>query len=258
VPRSNTSNRYVIPTLPNTDPRVTRVIQDLADRVNYLTDEIGRVRAVANDVTELAKKERPVQGVLNLPGQAGAGDGFIRISKDGVIISYASPIRNAYTLPLDLSSGETSITVNTETILRQTSIPANFLKRGDHLRVQAGGFILSDTGVVTSVTWRGRFGSTGLASPEWMNPVTFAPGVALVPWYMEYVLTHDADNPDFMGIGGQFNFNNGAIFPRVDRGEIVADFTVDNTLYLTAQIAGTGANQFVVSETYEVLKHSLG
>lgn len=152
------------------------------------------------------------------------------------------------------SRGEAAVTVNVETILRQVLIPANSFRQGEHINVRGGGFAIANGGNITAVQWWARFGSAGLASPSFINPIIFAPAGSLVNWFLDYTLTHDVGVPDFMGIGGQFNFNDGVVFPRVDRGELTVNFMVDNILYLTARITGTGVNHSVTNETFQVTK----
>lgn len=102
MPRNRTPNKYVVPTLPGIDPKVARVIQDLTDRVNFLTEHVPRVREEANDVTGLAKKENPVKGVITLFGTE--QNGFIRVSSDGVIASYTNPVASQTFPYVDLRS----------------------------------------------------------------------------------------------------------------------------------------------------------
>lgn len=83
------SNKYSLSNLPDTDPHVRRVMQDLTDRINYLTDELGRVKNVVRPSPTSARRENPKEGIISLPFPGGPG--FIRVNEDGVIASYTSP-----------------------------------------------------------------------------------------------------------------------------------------------------------------------
>src|SRR5690242_20036603 len=115
---SNLPNQYVVPALPGLDPRVNRVIQDLADRVNYLTTELDRVRGGMPDPG--ARRENPQPGFITIPSPSGDGDGFIRVNEDGVIKSYTNPTvvggmrRNLF---LDYTTTTTVANTTTETSL---------------------------------------------------------------------------------------------------------------------------------------------
>ncbi len=163
-------NKYVIPNLPNTDPRVTRVIQDLADRVNYLQLELENVRKIAADVKGLAKAANPLSGILTIPGFE--NDGFVRVNSDGVVSSYGSPTPLTYDVSLmgtfytDTAVHQTPAST-TETTLSSVTIPTNTLANdGDYLLVISrmvyganangkryklyfGANLMYDTGVIT-------------------------------------------------------------------------------------------------------------
>lgn len=87
----NLPNPYS-PSLPGMDPQTSRIIRDLADRVNYLTTELERVRGMVGIESlgvNVAKRENPIEGIINIPSPG--GNGFIRVSRDGVIKSYTNP-----------------------------------------------------------------------------------------------------------------------------------------------------------------------
>lgn len=87
------SNQYSLSNLPDTDPHVRRVMQDMTDRINYLTEELGRIKNVVRPAV-FAKKENPKEGIISLPFQGGAG--FIRVNEDGVISSYTGPTDDVF------------------------------------------------------------------------------------------------------------------------------------------------------------------
>lgn len=87
------SNLYFPGKMGNASPDSVREMQNLYDRVNYLTQEIDNLRgSIPDQISQSAAKENPVQGVLTIPSTGfGGSNGFIRISKDGVIQSYTNP-----------------------------------------------------------------------------------------------------------------------------------------------------------------------
>jgi hypothetical protein len=121
-------NRYNLGNLPQTtDPQTRRVFQDLVDRVNYLTGELDRVR---ENLPELgARKEKPVPGIITIPGLG--ADGSIRVSADGVIVSYTNPIQSFgdvgtfFNDTVVYSTGANT----TETTFTSRTFPANFFAR---------------------------------------------------------------------------------------------------------------------------------
>lgn len=139
---NNSPNLYVIPQLPGLDNRVTRVMQDLADRFNYLTTELDRVRRMvisASPGVDAAKREHPIEGILTIPsGDSGGQDGAIRVSKDGVIVSYVNPIVDNIFPYVDLRTiGNVGVGLDD---LHSFSLPAGSLARdGDYLLVWYGG-----------------------------------------------------------------------------------------------------------------------
>lgn len=67
----NLPNLYS-PNLMGIDPQTARIIRDLADRVNYLTTEIDRLRTlVPQQMSDMAKKENPVAGIITIPSGGG-------------------------------------------------------------------------------------------------------------------------------------------------------------------------------------------
>lgn len=140
-------NLYLPGTLPGLDPRTARVMQDLFDRVNYLTVELDRVREMTRSASpgvDAARKESPVEGIITIPYRdAGGQDGAIRVSKDGVIVSYVNPADSIFPY-VDLSTvGNVGVGLDS---LHSFSIPANTLASdGDWLHIRyAGKFATND------------------------------------------------------------------------------------------------------------------
>jgi hypothetical protein len=163
---------------------------------------------------------------------------------------------------IDLSNSEVHLTSSSESILRQTKIPANTFKRNQHLNIKAGGFgIANGGGVVNSLFFRGRFGNAGLSSSAWFSSATYNPGTTVVFWFLDAILTRDTSSPDYIGIGGIFfiqPIGGGTSSFEVLRGELNdVDFTINNDLIISTAINGTGSPNVLVSETYEVIKQSL-
>lgn len=154
---------------------------------------------------------------------------------------------------LATSTGETSTTSSSETIIRQVLIPANTWRQGEHINVRGGGFSLSSGGVINSFRVIARLGNTGVSSAlvsDFLNN----PGVNVPIWWFDFTLTHDIGSPDLSGIGGMFNQIGSVQNISIIRGEINVDFSVDNFFYLTAAVNGTGSPNFIVNETFQITK----
>lgn len=88
--RSRSNNLYLPGNIDGLSPAATREVQNLYDRVNYLTQEMDRMKSnIPSMMTSLASKQNPSEGIITIPSLR--GDGFIRVSQDGVIVSYSSP-----------------------------------------------------------------------------------------------------------------------------------------------------------------------
>lgn len=85
-------NKYVVPQIPGFDSRGARVLQDFADMMNLLMTENRRLNDQVSSLEKImAQKQTVVRGLIPLAAFAGGTPGFIRVSEDGVIISYAPP-----------------------------------------------------------------------------------------------------------------------------------------------------------------------
>lgn len=248
-------NKY-LPGAIGINPRADRIVQDLFERTNYLNDEVERLRELVEQKSRLlAQKENPVEGIITLPSPT--GDGFIRVSKDGVIKSYGSEVKAGYVLPLALSSSETQVTSSSETDLRVTTIPANLIKTADHIVLQCGGFVLASGGNISVTRFRGKLaGSTWFDSTDISQ--TINDGTAAL-WHIEARLPRDNDGT--ADIGGVFHWTGPTSFFTVFRGELTSfssNWGTDMILKITANATISAGTQFIVSETYAVYKHSLG
>lgn len=150
------------PNLSGMDPQSARIIRDLADRVNYLTTEVDRMKREAPDPG--ARKENPIPGILTIPYRSHGGqDGFIRVNQDGVISSYSNPVESIFPY-VDLS---TAGNVGTGTDpLHSYSLGAGILAiDGDYLDITYGGNVAdNDNDKQFSVTFDGQsIMDTGLA-----------------------------------------------------------------------------------------------
>lgn len=137
---ANLPNQYAVPSLPNLDPQTNRVIQDLAARVNYLTTELDRVRGdTPGLMTAKAEKENPQSGIIIIPSPS--GDGFIRVSKDGVIQSYGNPA-SMIGVPVVIHVNTTvvgNVGGGTDTLHSFTVEPGTLLRDGDLLEIEYAG-----------------------------------------------------------------------------------------------------------------------
>lgn len=79
-------NQYVLPS----DPNNPRVMQDLVDRINFLTGEVERMKEQQmNLIAPFATKASPAPGIISLPSLGAPG--FIRVTPDGIVHSYSGP-----------------------------------------------------------------------------------------------------------------------------------------------------------------------
>lgn len=146
MPRER-SNKYVLGAMPGTDPQTGRVIQDLVDQLNYLNDEVGRLRTLVVDSVKVkAKKESPVAGIITLPGVG--GDGFIRVNEDGVIVSYSSATSSAgsgISQTLHVNTTEVTNPTAAASAMHTFTIPAgSFANTNDYMIAQFGGFLAAN------------------------------------------------------------------------------------------------------------------
>lgn len=144
------ANKY-LPGSIGINPRADRIIQDLFDRVNYLTEKIESVEDVAKDVTGLAVKESPKAGIVTIPSIN--GDGFIRVSKDGVIQSYTNPITTPMVPTIALYTNTADIGIS------NTAVPTSAM---DAFTASPGSSrtIIDTVGSIYRVTSVGNIGST--------------------------------------------------------------------------------------------------
>jgi hypothetical protein len=91
-------------------------------------------------VSEKAKKENPITGIITIPSPG--GDGFIRVNEDGVIASYTNPAKSIFPY-MDLSS-RGNITTGLDS-LHSFTLPAGSLAfDGDCLWVRYGGLFAAN------------------------------------------------------------------------------------------------------------------
>ena len=160
-------NLYSLPSMPGTDPLMLRFFQDLVDRTNYLTTELDRVRGnIPSQLDVRAHKESPPQGIIKIPSPQ--GDGFIRVSKDGVIVSYANPIpainypRLIFTDTVDRANSGAAVT----TIITIMIPPGTLKATGDFLEF-VGEYVLVSAGITKIITY--IFGGVNLNANPWQN-----------------------------------------------------------------------------------------
>ena len=166
------------------------------------------------------------------------------------------------TRSLYLSSSQINVTASaTETLIIQIPIEANSFKRNQHLRLQAGGVAVDSTPAnITAFQIFGRFGKDGLVSPLFTFNASYNLGVPVANWYMEYILSRDTGSPDQLSLGGYLNIFDPTggvmLFQDIARGEVSADFTIFNNVYLSGLITA-GANRVLATETFELTKSSM-
>lgn len=158
------------PNLSGMDPQTTRVFRDLVERVNYLTTELDRVRE--NIPNPGARKENPQSGIISIPCRNDGGqDGFIRVSSDGVISSYANSVESLF--PYTDITIVGNVGAGTDT-LHTFTLPANTLASdGDWIRfVYAGTFATNDNDKRIQILFDGQvfedFGAFDFDAGVWV------------------------------------------------------------------------------------------
>lgn len=181
-----------MPNLPGIDPQVRRVMQDMTDRINFLTGELDRVKGIAMSASpgvDAARKETPGEGIVIIPSPA--GDGFIRVNKDGVIVSYTNPTivpgmhRNLF---LEYTANVTVANTTTETSLLGPGdfgstkvIDPSIAVVGRTFRLYFSG-IASNTGT-PSLDMRLKLGGTTIY--QFTPVISIGPGQPLDAWEID-------------------------------------------------------------------------
>ena len=120
--------KYVPGHIPGVEARTARLIQQLFEMNNRLSDEIAQLRASIPPVG--AKKENPIQGMINIPYRTDGGqDGFIRVNKDGVIVSYTNPTESIFPYSDITIVGNVGAGIQT---LHSFNLPAGTLANNGH------------------------------------------------------------------------------------------------------------------------------
>jgi hypothetical protein len=135
MPRTR-SSPYQPGSIDGLSSSANREVQNIYDRLNYLTQEVQRLGGI-DPTTGMAKAEKPQAGIITIPGEA--QDGFIRVNVDGVISSYVNPVASLIGLSL-FGSYLTDVTVyqtggnTTETNFTVKTLESNLLANdGDFL-----------------------------------------------------------------------------------------------------------------------------
>jgi hypothetical protein len=117
-------------------------MQDLFDRVNFLTQEVERLRERDLMVlpSEAARRQNLVEGIINIPYRdAGGQDGSIRVSKDGVISSYVNPSEGLFPY-MDLRVVG-NVTTGLDSLHSYTLRAGTLAKDGDYIRGSYSGLL---------------------------------------------------------------------------------------------------------------------
>lgn len=160
-------NKYVVPQIPGLDSRGIRVLQDFADRLNFLTGEVERSRQnLESRFNGKVDKKGAVPGVVTFPYQN--GDGLIRVNQDGLITSYISPVSPVsyqsliFTDPTDHANSGAG-----ETTIITVPIPGGTLKKKGDFLEYVGEFELAGAGI--SKTIRYKFDGVNINANPWNN-----------------------------------------------------------------------------------------
>lgn len=241
------------PSLGGMDPQTARVIRDLADRVNYLTTELDAVRGgVPGFMTTRAEKENPQPGIITIPSDG--QDGFIRVSKDGVIHSYTNPGNSIFPY-VDIST-KGNITTGLD-VLHTFTMPAGTLAfDGDALWLRYGGtFATNDNDKRINLFFGGQsVHNTGLFDVDigtWsydMLYVRISPTSIRVPW----ILGWNFANRDGAGtLGGNFILSTETVtvgsIPNMNTNDTVIEVRAEGTATNDIQQTISFINRYKIS-----------
>ena len=238
--------KYVPGHIPGVEPRTARLIQQLYEMNNQLSDEVGKLRASMPPVG--AKKENPQKGMLFIPGNI--NDGFARVSPDGVIVSYTNPVQQGGVTPLLCMAGDQDVQVNVDTPLYQVMIPGDSMKVGEMISFQFGGFIIGTPLVSGTVTI--RVGASTLVS------VTYT--ISVTQFHFKGIFgpqnTPNWDSATVVPMGFEVSaVANAAPTIASARGELAVDWSIDNLFTVSGSVNGTAPAATVV-EAINVIKYS--
>lgn len=230
-------NKYVPGVIPGVDPNTAKMIRELYQRTNMLSDRIDEVYPMIPPVG--AKKESPVAGYLNIPGNV--QDGFARVTKDGVISSYTNPVTNGRVTPLLTFQGDMDVQVNVLTPLFSVKIEGNTMRPLDQIAFDFGGFVIG-TPLVNGIVSVTLGGNTLLS-------VTYTISISSFYW-RGLIGVQDTPNWDSATIG-ELGLNIFALADNVPtisiaRGEFNIDWTVDQTLEFNGQVNGVAPAATVI------------
>lgn len=256
-------NQYSMSNLPGIDPHVRRVMQDMTDRINYLTGELDQVRSVAMSASpgiDAARKENPAEGVIAIPGQGSPG--FIRVSQDGVIKGYgAFPNLSAngqiIGVPYTITSRNDVVpTVGAAlTVLHAVTIPPNSLASNkDFLEIIQNGTFANNTNTkrvtaafdIITVEDTGLKDFRGGLCWQLYTLVTRVSSVLVHIIFSGWFQLVEADSVPVVsgGFGGRF----------ITRGSASATVNNLNTTAVSITISGQGTSNADVNQTFTAVK----
>lgn len=236
-------NNLYLPGSIGINPRADRIIQDLFERVNYLTEENQRMKGlIDSSVSAKARKERPVQGIVTVPSPN--GDGMIRVNEDGVIVSYVNPTwfpdLSGYCIWTNTSNGNIITNTTTETSLFAGAtvssnstriIKAGTLHNGTTYRMRVGGYYATNS--TPTGRLRLRLNSTLIAdSAAFTMPNTATAGPAYV-FNTDFFFTGGAVTSRFGLLVLSPVTNGNAPLVATCVGFATVDPTIDQTVDLT-------------------------
>lgn len=226
-------NRYVVPQIPGFDPRGARVLQDFADRLNYLTGEVERARKEL-DVRLEGKSTRQsvAPGTITFPYQQ--GNGMVRVNSEGMVTSYINPVPPvSYQsfIYVDLTNRPNSVA--TETLIATITIPAGTLKkRGDFIEY-VGEYDLASVGVTKTIRY--KFDALNINANPWNNTLASTQIVEIGRVYRVTSTTVRSYIACSLPFAGQVD-------PFTQFGDITVSDMDSNAIDFTVTIQGTNTN----------------
>lgn len=227
-------NKYVVPQIPGLDPRGLRVLQDFADRLNYLTGELERSRPILDSrFVSKVDKTKVVPGVVTFPYQN--GDGLIRVNQDGLVTNYVSPVGPvSYQSLIFVDPENHTNSVAAETTIVTVPIQAGTLKKKGDFLEYVGEFDLASAGVTKTIRY--KFDGLNINANPWNNTLA---SVQIVEIGRIYRLTSTTIR-SYIACSLPFA---GQVDPFTQFGDVTTVSNMDNdTIDFTVTIQGTNTN----------------
>jgi hypothetical protein len=226
-------NKYVVPQIPGFDPRGARVLQDFADRLNFLSIELDTFqKSIEPRLASKLQKRTVVPGIITFPYLN--GDGLIRIDDNGLVTSYmtpGSPASYQSLLYTDVSNRPNSVA--TETLIATVPIRAGTLRKSGDFLEYVGEYDLASLGVTKTIRY--KFDGLDINANPWNNTLASTQIVEIGRIYRVTSTTVRSYIASSLPFVGQPN-------PFTQFGDITVSNMDSESIDFTVTIQGTNTN----------------